>query len=108
MATQDLDLKVKFLHGFSNKIRIQILDSIKDKEKTVSQIMDDVDGSQSSISQHLACLRGCGLIVGRQEGKYMYYRLLNDKVRHLLNMFDDVLMDVQTGVMSCDRQIDDE
>ncbi|MUV37590.1 hypothetical protein JNUCC1_01396 [Lentibacillus sp. JNUCC-1] len=108
MQTVDLDLKVKFLHGFSHKVRIQILDTIKEGEKTVSEIMNEVSGSQSSISQHLACLRGCGLIIGRQEGKFMYYRLLNDKVRHLLDTFDDVLMDVQSDVLSCEGQVDEE
>ncbi|GAB4071879.1 metalloregulator ArsR/SmtB family transcription factor [Barrientosiimonas marina] len=105
MQTVDLDLKVKFLHGFSHKVRIQILDSIQEGEKTVSEIMSDVQGSQSNISQHLACLRGCGLIAGRQEGKFMYYRLRNDQIRELLDMFDDVLTDVESDVITCESDV---
>jgi DNA-binding transcriptional ArsR family regulator len=102
----DMDMKIKFLHGFAHKVRIQILECIKEEEKTVSQIVADLNVSQSSISQHLACLKGCGLIVGRQEGKYMYYSLRNQQVRDLLSMFDVVLEDVQNDIASCEDHID--
>ncbi|WP_456271208.1 ArsR/SmtB family transcription factor [Bacillus sp. AK031] len=101
----DIETKVKFLQGFAHRIRIQILECIKEEEKTVSQIVHDLDGSQSSISQHISCLKGCGLIVGRQEGKYIYYSLSNQKVRDLLTMFDVVLEEVQSDVACCDKHI---
>ncbi|WP_230137767.1 ArsR/SmtB family transcription factor, partial [Peribacillus frigoritolerans] len=100
MQNLEIDLKVKLIHGFSNKTRIQILESIKNQEKTVSQIVEEISGNQSNISQHLACLKGCGIIVGRNEGKYCYYSLRNQQIRDLLTMFDVVLADVQNDV-SC-------
>lgn len=106
MIKVDLDTKMKFLHGFSHKTRIQILESIKEEEKTVSQIVNDLNGNQSNISQHLACLKGCGLIVGRQDGKFVYYRVRNQLVRDLLSMIDEVLEDVQNDVNSCENHID--
>ena len=105
MQKIDIDMKVKLIHGFSNKTRIQILESIKDREKTVSQIVKEVKGNQSNISQHLACLKGCGIIVGRNEGKYSYYSLRNQHIRDLLTMFDVVLEDVQNDVACCERHI---
>ena len=105
MQKIDIDMKVKLIHGFSNKTRIQILESIKDREKTVSQIVKEVNGNQSNISQHLACLKGCGIIVGRNEGKYSYYSLRNQHIRDLLTMFDVVLEDVQNDVACCERHI---
>ncbi|MFK9119528.1 ArsR/SmtB family transcription factor [Peribacillus frigoritolerans] len=106
MQNLDIDLKVKLIHGFSNKTRIQILESIKDQEKTVSQIVEELNGNQSNISQHLACLKGCGIIVGRNEGKYSYYSLRNQQIQELLTMFDVVLQDVQNDVACCERHID--
>ncbi|SDK26309.1 ArsR/SmtB family transcription factor [Lacicoccus qingdaonensis] len=108
MYITDIDTKMKFLHGFSNKSRVLILESIKEEEKTVSQIIDELGISQSSISQHLACLRGCGLIVGRQEGKYMYYRVRNKLVRDLLTNFDTVLEDIHENVHGCQNHIDEK
>lgn len=106
MLNVDIDTKMKFLHGFSHKTRVQILEVIKEEEKTVSEIVHHLDGNQSNISQHLACLKGCGLIVRRQEGKYVYYRVRNQLVRDLLTMFDEVLEDVYTNVESCESHIE--
>jgi DNA-binding transcriptional ArsR family regulator len=106
VGQEHLNLKVKFIRGFGDKTRIQILECIKDTEKTVTQIVKEVQASQSSISQHLGCLKECGLIVGRQEGKYMFYSLRNEKVKQLLILFDDVLADVQTEVACCDRHFE--
>lgn len=106
MLKLDVNMKVKFLHGFSHKTRIQILECIKENEKTVSQIVEDIEGNQSNISQHLACLKGCGIIVGRQEGRYIYYSLRNQQVRDLLTMFDVVLEDVENDVACCESHID--
>ena len=100
------DKKKKLIHGFSNKTRIQILECIKEQEKTVSQIVEETKGNQSNISQHLACLKGCGIIVGRNEGKYIYYSLRNQHIRDLLSMFDGVLADVENDIACCDHQID--
>ncbi|MED1739890.1 metalloregulator ArsR/SmtB family transcription factor [Bacillus swezeyi] len=105
MEHNKIDTKVKLIHGFSNKTRLQILECIKDKEKTVSQIVEEINGNQSNISQHLACLKGCGMIVRRNEGKYGYYSLRNQHIRDLLEMFDVVLDDVQHDVACCDRHI---
>ncbi|WP_136607946.1 ArsR/SmtB family transcription factor [Paenibacillus dokdonensis] len=99
----DVDVKVKFLRGFSDKTRIQILNCIMDEEKTVSQIVEEINGNQSNISQHLSCLKGCGIIVGRQEGKYSYYRLSNEKIKGLLLMFDEILQDIKQDVACCDQ-----
>ncbi len=105
MITTNMDMKIELIHGFSNKTRLEILETIKNGEKTVSQIIEALDANQSSVSQHLACLRGCGLIVSRQEGKYVYYKLRNEKVAMLLTMFDDVLDEVGDNMSSCKSHI---
>ena len=98
--------KIKFLRGFGDKTRIQILESLKEKERTVTQIVETVRASQSSVSQHIGCLKGCGLITGRQDGKYIYYSLSSEKVKLLLDMFDEVFAEVQSGVACCDNHFE--
>lgn len=103
MELNRLDVKAKFIRGFSDKTRLQILHSIKNKEMTVSQIVDELKGNQSNISQHLTCLKGCGIIVGRQEGKYIYYSLRNEQINQLLDMMDVVFNQVEEEVAVCDK-----
>lgn len=103
MEQNILDVKAKFIRGFSDKTRLQILECIKEKEKTVSQIVEEISGNQSNISQHLSCLKGCGIIVGRQEGKFIYYSLRSEQIRLLLSVINDVFHQVEEDVAACER-----
>lgn len=103
MGKYSHEIKAKFIRGFSDKTRLQILESIKKREKTVSEIVDDLKGNQSNISQHLACLKGCGIIVSRQEGKYIYYSLRNAEIAQLMDIMEAVFVQVEEEVAACER-----
>lgn len=99
-----IEIKVKFFRGFADQTRLGILEALKDGEKTVSQIVEHTAGkcgNQSNISQHLSCLRGCGVIVGRQEGKYTYYRIRNKEIETFMKQADVVLRDITEEVWLC-------
>ncbi|MGG6447684.1 ArsR/SmtB family transcription factor [Pseudobacillus badius] len=98
----DYDVKTKFLRGFADKTRLQILDCIKETEKNVSQIVKEINGNQSNISQHLSCLKGCGIITSRQDGRNVYYSIRNEEMSQLLSMFDTVLNQVEQDVACCE------
>lgn len=97
MNTIPIDKKIEFLHGFSHKTRVEILYYLIEKERNVSQILTAVGASQSSVSQHIACLKGCGLIIGRQEGKHVYYKLRNDEIKNLLLNIDNIIKDLPSN-----------
>ncbi|UVI28436.1 ArsR/SmtB family transcription factor [Paenibacillus spongiae] len=103
MGKASVEVKAKFIRGFSDKTRLQILESIKRAEKTVSQIVEELNGNQSNISQHLACLKGCGIIVSRQEGKFIYYSLRNEQIAQLLDMMEAVFTQVEEEVAACEK-----
>lgn len=90
---QDYSMQLKLVHGFSNKTRYNILMTLKDGEKNVTDILTLVGGSQSSISQHLACLKDCGLIDSRSEGKFIFYRITTTKIVSLLDIINDTSED---------------
>ena len=52
--------------------------------------------SQSSISQHLACLKECGLVTARQDGKYIYYQILE-----LLSLVDHIVEETKDDIITC-------
>lgn len=101
--SNNLDVKAKFIRGFADKTRLQILQCMIGGEKTVSEIVEMIQGNQSNVSQHLNCLKGCGIILGRQEGKYVYYSLRNEQIKQLLTMFDVVFHEVYDEVATCDK-----
>ena len=62
-------------HGFSDPSRIAILRHLALGEHRVVDLTAHVGLAQSTVSKHLACLRDCGLVVARPEGRASVYSL---------------------------------
>jgi DNA-binding transcriptional ArsR family regulator len=100
---QAVDLKAKLFHGFADRSRLAILEALRTRTLTVSEIVDATGLGQSNVSNHLACLRDCGLVVRESDGRYTRYRLAEQRVETLLRTADEVLADVARGVYECTR-----
>ena len=98
---QRLSLKAKLFRGLADTTRLSILESLRDGEKTTSEIVKETKHNQSNISNHLACLLDCGLVKNRREGKNMFYNLSNAKVAKLLEESDAVLSEIVNGLYLC-------
>ncbi|MEA1977896.1 MAG: metalloregulator ArsR/SmtB family transcription factor [Chloroflexota bacterium] len=101
--TSAIALKAKLFRGFSDPSRLSILECLLDGPRNVSEIVAATDLSQPNASNHLACLRDCGLVTAVQEGRYVYYRLSDDRVANVLTLADEVLAEVARGVYECTR-----
>jgi len=101
--TTAISLKAKLFRGFSDSSRLSILECLLDGPRNVSEIVELTDLSQPNASNHLACLRGCGLLTAVQEGRYVYYSLSDERVANLLSLADEVLSEVARSVYECTR-----
>ena len=63
------------LKALANPQRLRILCQLIDGEKTVSQLMENVQMRQAAVSQQLQRLRAENLVTARREGRHVYYRL---------------------------------
>jgi DNA-binding transcriptional ArsR family regulator len=77
------ELNAKFFHGLSNPVRLKIVLNLLDSEKNVSTLVDELGMKQSQISNQLACLKWCGLVTSRQEGKFIYYQINDERIRKI-------------------------
>jgi ArsR family transcriptional regulator, cadmium/lead-responsive transcriptional repressor len=98
-----VELKAKLFRGFADPSRLSILEALRHGPLTVGQILEATDLSQSNASNHLACLRDCGLVVGEQDGRFTRYELSDKRVGKLLSLADELLADVARGVYECTR-----
>ena len=64
--------------------RLKIVEVLEKGEATVSAIQKEVDLAQATVSQHLAKMRGCGIVDRRREGVNVYYRIEEPKVHNIL------------------------
>lgn len=98
-----IDLQAKLFRGFSDPSRLSILEALRDRPRTVTEIVQTTGLSQSNASNHLGCLRDCGLVAADQHGRFVYYQLSDKRVGQLLRLADELLADVAKGVYECTR-----
>lgn len=55
--------------------RRQILDLLRERERTVNELVELTGMSQPSVSKHLRVLREAGLVEVRQDAQRRWYRL---------------------------------
>ncbi|MBF6612130.1 MAG: helix-turn-helix transcriptional regulator [Chloroflexi bacterium] len=96
-------LKAKLFRGFSDTSRLSILEALRDGPLTVGQIVQITALSQSNVSNHLSCLRDCGLVSSEQQGRSVSYRLSDPRVGELLRLSGELLTEVARGVYECAR-----
>ena len=87
----DVLLAAKLFRGFADPMRLAILDQLGDGELRVTDLVGRLEGSQSNISGHLQCLKGCGLVADRPEGRQVFYRIARPEVVAVLRAGSDLL-----------------
>ena len=63
--------------------RRQILDLLRQRERSVGDLVDALDVAQPNVSKHLRVLREAGLVTSRVEGQRRVYRVNADPLREL-------------------------
>jgi ArsR family transcriptional regulator len=87
------ELQAEISKTLANPIRLAILHSLRDKEKTVNELAMLLGVRQSNLSQHLAVLRQRGIVKTRKQGASIFYRVFNPKINQACDMVREVLMD---------------
>lgn len=76
---------------FSNSTRLLILNLIRDKELSVTELIEKTKLSQANISQHLAIMKHKGIVSSRRDGRNIYYKLTNPKIIKAFDIIREVL-----------------
>lgn len=98
------ELYARFFRALGDPTRVRLLRLLLDApdgERSVSELVAAIGAPQSRISTHLGCLRWCGLVQTRREGKQVYYRVADSRVRELLAVAGLVLRDHAAGIATC-------
>jgi ArsR family transcriptional regulator, virulence genes transcriptional regulator len=74
----------ELLSMMANPVRLLLLCSLVEGEKSVNQLVVASDVSQSTVSQHLAKLRSLRLVATRRDAQTIYYRLAGPEVQKIL------------------------
>lgn len=74
-SQQRYEARAKVAKALAHPSRLMMLDLLEKAEMSVTEITKAVGADQSTVSKHLAILKGAGLIDGRKEGTTNFYRV---------------------------------
>ena len=99
-----IDSLSRYLRVLGDPTRVRILLFLATKERTVTEIVDSIGGPQSRISNHLACLRWCSLVVVRRAGRQAFYSVADKAVLNLLiDTMNAITSEQRIALSSCTR-----
>lgn len=88
-----LDVMNRLGRAMADSTRSRILLSLLEKPGYPAQLPRDLELTRTNVSNHLACLRGCGIVVAIPEGRRTRYEIADPHItRALESLMDAVLM----------------
>src|SRR3989339_1407208 len=78
---------------FSNSTRLKILNLLRDKELSVTELIEKTNLSQANISQHLSIMKSKNIVLSNRNGKNIYYKLSNPKIIRAFDIIREVLFE---------------
>ena len=88
------EVLARFGHALSDPTRARILLALRESPAYPSDLADLLGVSRQSLSNHLTCLRGCGLVVAVPEGRRSRYELADPRLAHALTDLMSVVLAV--------------
>jgi ArsR family transcriptional regulator, cadmium/lead-responsive transcriptional repressor len=78
------EVLARFGHALSDPTRSRILLALRDGPAYPAELAELLGVSRTNLSNHLACLRGCGLVAAVPEGRRTRYELAEVRLAHAL------------------------
>lgn len=91
----------RFFHGLSDPTRVRILRFLLDGPKSTGEIVRHLGRHQPSVSSHLTCLRFCGFIEARRQGRYVLYEIIDPDVRRIMEKGERYLERNEERILAC-------
>lgn len=93
----DLDVLERIGTALSDGVRCRILVRLLDGAAYPAELAEALGESRSNISNHLTCLRGCGLVTTVREGRNVRYQLAHRTLASALRKLGALPLVVEAG-----------
>lgn len=87
------EMQAEICKTLTNPKRIEILNVLKNEEKTVTELVTALGVSKANVSQHLAVMRHKGILTTRRVGVNIFYRVANPKVIDACALMKELLFE---------------
>nr|WP_325385257.1 metalloregulator ArsR/SmtB family transcription factor [Edaphobacter sp.] len=86
LSGRTLELVARRFHYLAEPFRLRILQSLSRSEKTVAELVEDLDANQPNVSKHLNLLREGGLVARRKLGTSRIYSIADPLIFPLCDL----------------------
>ena len=105
-AATHVSVLARFGHALSDPTRARLLLALREAPGYPAQLADLLGVTRQNLSNHLACLRGCGLVRTTREGRQVRYELASPRLAHALQALVALELDVEQGHIDLDGRHD--
>jgi ArsR family transcriptional regulator len=101
-STHGIEPGVALFRSLADPARLAIVRRLSAGEARVAELTRDLGLAQSTVSSHIACLRECGLVSGRMEGRSVHYSLARPELLDMLAAAETLLSATGNAVALCE------
>ncbi|MEU1367482.1 metalloregulator ArsR/SmtB family transcription factor [Streptomyces sp. NPDC005803] len=101
-VASDIEVLARFGRALADPIRCRILLALRDAPAYPAALADVLSVSRTRLSNHLACLRDCGLVVTTPDGRRTRYELADERLGHALDDLRSAVVAVATDRICTD------
>ncbi|PDP85367.1 transcriptional regulator [Glycomyces fuscus] len=100
----DIDALARFGRALADPIRCRVLLALREGPAHPADLAEGLGISRTRLSNHLACLRDCGLVVAVPVGRRVRYELADARLEHALDDLRSAVLAVQTDAACVDTE----
>lgn len=86
----DIECTAEVLKAMAHPTRLRILCTLNLQELQVQALVDKTGTTQSNISQHLALMKECRILLTRREANRIFYRIRDPKLVELIMLMREI------------------
>ena len=85
------DYMVKLFKSLGHPVRLKIVKKLGRERLCVCELQEDVEFSQSNLSQHLKILRDSGVLTAEKEGLKVMYQLKDERFLQVIDTMEKIM-----------------
>lgn len=97
------NLTARVFTGLADPTRLRIVEALLERPHTVGEIVARLGLRQARVSNALLCLKWCGYVEARREGRYVWYRVSDPRIRDLVALARTIMVDHAAQIACCTR-----
>jgi DNA-binding transcriptional ArsR family regulator len=86
LSPELIELVAERFKALGEPARLQILQTLRGDERTVTELVEETGLGQANVSKHLQMLYSLGFVDRRKEGLYVYYRLAGEDIFRMCDL----------------------